>query len=245
MRLLDRDFVLKALVGSHNYNLANEESDKDWKIFCLPTFEELYKGERYSNSVIGETEDFDIHDVRKLTDLLFKANINFLEVLASNEIIIPVGNEEIEQILSMKKEIFKMNLPYLYDSCKGMHYNKMKLLEKGTKGTQHLVDKHGYDTKQALHAYRILHFIEKFESTDFEDFDGSLRYVGEEWKTMHSIRHGEEFNLQDYKTFVCEYFDTTFANLCDKYHSHSPNMELKNQIEDLIMQLIKRKLLEK
>ena len=244
MKLLDRGVVLKALVGSHNYNLANEESDRDYKVFVSPTFEELYKGERYSKSIIGETEDNDIHDIRKLTDLLFKANINFLEVLASNEIIIPEGNEEIEQILSMKKEIFKMNLPYLYDSCRGMHYNKMKLLEKGTSGTQHLVDKYQYDTKQALHAYRVMDFIYKYWLSGFDDFDGALRYEGEDLETMLIIRHGG-LTLEQYKEFVNKYFEQVFTPLREHYHSHSPNLELKNHIEDLIMQLIKRKLLEK
>lgn len=244
MKVLDRDIVLKALVGSHNYNLANEESDKDYKVFVLPTFKELYKGERYSKSIIGETEDNDIHDIRKLTDLLFKANINFLEVLASNEIIIPEGNEEIEQILSMKKEIFTMNLPHLYDACKGMHYNKMKLLEKGTEGTQHLVDKFGYDTKQALHAFRVMDFIYKYWLNGFNDFDSALRYEGKELSAMLTIRHGG-LSLEQYKETANKHFEQVFTPLHEYYHSHKPNMELKAHLESLIMQLIKRKLLEK
>ena len=244
MKLLDRYVVLKALVGSHNYNLANEESDRDYKVFVVPTFTELYKGERYSKSIIGETEDNDIHDIRKLTDLLFKANINFLEVLASDEIIIPEGNEEIEQIFAMKKEIFKMNLPHLYDACKGMHFNKMKLLEKGTEGTQHLVDKYGYDTKQALHAYRVMDFIYEYWLSRFDDFDGALRYEGGDLEIMLIIRHGG-LTLEQYKEFANKYFEQVFTPLREYYHNHSPNLELKHQIEDLIMQLIKRKLLEK
>lgn len=243
MKVLDRDVALKALVGSHNYNLANEESDKDYKVFVIPTFEELYKGKQYSHSIITPTEDNDIHDVRKLTDLLFKANINFLEVLASTEIIIPEGNEEIEEIISMRKEIFKMNLPHLYDACKGMHYNKMKLLLKGTEGTQHLVDKYGYDTKQALHAYRVLKFIEDFEANGFEDFEGAMRYEGEDLKFMKTIRHGG-LTLEAYLNFINHYYEATFTHLADKYRAHKPDLKMKEKIETLIMQLIKRKLIE-
>ena len=34
--------MLKFLVGSHNYNLNTEESDKDWKVFLYPSFDNLY-----------------------------------------------------------------------------------------------------------------------------------------------------------------------------------------------------------
>ena len=44
MKYADRQWLIKALVGSHNYNLNTETSDKDYKVFVLPTFNELYKG---------------------------------------------------------------------------------------------------------------------------------------------------------------------------------------------------------
>lgn len=243
MKALEREVVLKALVGSHNYNIANIESDRDYKVFIAPTFEELYKGERFSKSIITPTEDNDIHDVRKLADLLFKANINFLEVLASNEIIVPNGNPEILEILDMKDEIFKMNLPYLYDACMGMHYNKMKQLTKGTEGTQHLVDKYGYDTKQATHAFRVINFIEKYESTNFTDFTGSLKYDGFEREFILGIRHGQ-MTLQEYENFIKSYYEFKFVPLKERYKSHDVDLKVKEKIEDLIMQLIKRKIKE-
>ena len=43
--------VLKALVGSHNYNLNTPESDKDYKLFVLPTFDDLYSREDYTASI--------------------------------------------------------------------------------------------------------------------------------------------------------------------------------------------------
>ena len=42
--------VLKALVGSHNYNLNTESSDKDYKYFVLPTLDDLYDGTIFSAS---------------------------------------------------------------------------------------------------------------------------------------------------------------------------------------------------
>lgn len=169
----DRKVVFKALVGSHNYNLNDETSDKDWKYFVLPTFDDLYEGKMFSTSKVGTEEDYDVHDIRKLGDLFWKANVNFLEVLYSKEFEFGKIIDErqslklgdiwlIQEIFELRESIVTMNLPYLYSACKGMYHEKMKRLTKGTEGTQHLVDKYGYDTKQALHAYRILDFIVRF-----------------------------------------------------------------------------------
>ena len=239
-----RDVVLKSLVGSHNYNLANEESDRDFKVFVTPTFDELYLGQRYAKEIITPTEDNDIHDVRKLTDLLFKANINYLEVLASNDLYIPTGNTEMHSIVKLKKDIFRMNLPHLFNACKGMYLDKMKNLSRGTEGTKHLVDRYGYDTKQATHAMRVLRTAVNFESTNFEDFDSSIRYYDNELKLMLDIRHGE-YSKEEFEKIAHTYFYLVFTPLAKKYGSYKPNLELKDELESIVMKLIKRKLLTK
>lgn len=181
MSKVNRQVVMQCLVGSHNYNLNTPESDMDYKIFVCPTFEDLYTGNSYAESIIGQNMDFDIHDVRKMDNLLYKANVNFLEVLFSQSVMIhpqlqPETRKQVGELFSMKHDIAKMNLPYLYHACIGMYHNKMKSLEKGTSGTQYLVDKFGFDTKQALHAYRILDFLERFAQNEFSDFGQAIYY---------------------------------------------------------------------
>jgi hypothetical protein len=241
--MFERETLFKALVGSHNYNLATPESDRDYKVFTVPSFEDLYLGKMYAETIIKHTDgnDYTAHDIRKLIQLLFKANVNYLEVLASNEIIIEEGNPEIEEIYSLRKEIFKMNLPHLYNACKGMYFNKMKLLTKGTEGTQHLVDKFGYDTKQAQHAYRIMKFIVDFEATDFEDFEGAIKYNGEDLQFMQDIRSGF-FRQDSFENFAKHYYESTFVHLGRKYNEQPVNLELKEYLEQLVMKLIKRKM---
>lgn len=82
---MNRKVSFKALVGSYNYNLQTESSDKDYKVFFLPSFEGLYSGEKYSKSITSDTEDIEYHGIRKLPDMLWKSNVNFLEVLFSVE----------------------------------------------------------------------------------------------------------------------------------------------------------------
>ncbi|MCR4362036.1 nucleotidyltransferase domain-containing protein [Bacillus subtilis] len=242
MKVYGRKVVLKSLVGSHNYNLANEESDKDYKVFVTPTFDDLYESKKFSKQIIGESEDNDIKDIRKLIELLFKANVNYLEVLASNEIIVPENNPEIEEIIKLKKEIFKMNLPYLYNACKGMYFNKMKLLDKGTEGTQHLVEKYGYDTKQALHAYRTMKVIVDFAETDFQDFEGAIRYNGNDLDFMMEVRNGF-FKKEVFENFANHFYESTFTHLANRYTEQSVNLELKEYLEHLVMKLVKDNML--
>jgi hypothetical protein len=244
MKMENREVVLQALVGSHNYNLATPESDKDYKVFVAPTFEELYMGTKYQKDIIkhpNDGNDYSIHDVRKIPDLFYKANLNYLEILSSNDLTIADGNPELNKIYSMRKEIFKMNLPHLYNACKGMFFNKMKLIYKGTEGTQHLVDMFGYDTKQAQHSFRCMDFIEKFEATGFEDFDGALRYSGKDEEWMRSIKDGE-LRPEVFENFAKHFYESRFIHLSKKYNEQPVNNELKAEIDSLIMSLVKRNL---
>jgi len=242
METLNRDIVMKALVGSHNYGLANKDSDRDYKVFVAPTFEELYKGKYFSKDIITATEDNSIHDIRKLPELFFKSNLNYLETLASNDLFIADDNEELREIYGLRKEIFKMNLPKLFNSCFGMYKQKMMLLNKGTEGTQHLVDLFGYDTKQATHAHRQERFLVDFEATNFEDFEGAIRFAGKELELMEAIRHGR-IEQETFELFANEYLENKVTPLREKYYSYEPNHELKEYLDQLIMKLVKRKVL--
>ena len=66
MRIHNREVVIKAVVGSHNYNLNTENSDEDFKYFVMPTFEDLYKGKFFSYSTQSDELDYTVHDIRKL-----------------------------------------------------------------------------------------------------------------------------------------------------------------------------------
>src|SRR5690606_15230287 len=138
-------------------------------------------------------------------------------------------------IFNRKKEIAKMNLPHLFNACGGMHLNKMKLLRKGTEGTQHLVDAFGYDTKQALHAYRVINFIDRFAQTDFEDFKEAMTYNATEREFMLDIKHGF-FEVEAFENFVTFYHDAKFKTLKERYHSFEPNEKLKGELDEIVME---------
>lgn len=237
---MSRQVVFKALVGSHNYNLSTPESDKDYKVFVLPTFDDLYHNKQYSKSTIGDVADYDYHDVRKLANLFWKSNVNFIEVLYSTDIVmsgIEYIDNYINQIYKIKHELVTMNLPYLYKACKGMYLNKIKYLDKGTEGTKHLVEKYNYDSKQALHAYRILDFIIRFAETDFNDFGNAMTYDNTGREFMLSIKDGK-YNKDEYLGLV-ENKMKEFEKLEDVYLNQQANLDVKDALESIIYNLVR------
>ena len=260
----ERKVVFKALVGSHNYNLNDETSDKDYKYFVLPTFDDLYTGKMFSQSKVGMKYDYGVHDIRKLVDLFWKANINFIEVLYSKEIQLarvvhymkvesgagktiftepksidfkyPIMND----IFDMRHELVTMNLPYLFKACKGMYFEKLKRLEKGTEGTQGLVDKFGYDTKQALHAYRVMNFCVRFLQSDW-DFNAAFRYGDKRKEELLNIKYGI-YSLEEIKEFLDEYYQNVFIKIEPEYERMRPNETTRDTLYSLVKTLVKENL---
>lgn len=243
-----RKEVFRALVGSHNYNLNTETSDKDYKLFVAPTFDDLYFNKQFSKSYIGETEDFDCHEIRKVSSLWWKANVNFLEVLFSEEAVlgsdISFGtNQLVQTIYKHKNEIVKMNLPYLYNACIGMHITKKKQIDKGTEGTQYLVDKFGYDTKQALHSWRILDFLRRFADTDFNDFKKAIWYEKEDSKRnfLLHLKNGE-YTKAEYLEIVENTLNHVETQYKEIYTSQKPNEETNQYLLEIVKEIVKKEL---
>lgn len=249
MDLGGRTEIFRALVGSHNYNLNDETSDKDYKVFVAPTFDDLYHNKQFSKSYIGETEDLDVHDIRKISSLWWKANVNFLEVLYSDEIIInpdlPITiTNPLYEIFNHKKEIARMNLPYLYNACIGMHLTKKKQIDKGTSGTQHLVDKYGYDTKQAQHSLRILEFLKRFADTYFEDFKCAIKYDNYDLyrDRLLGIKNGR-FTKEEFLELVDAEFKDVEDNYKRLYYKQEVDNKTKDMLDDMMKEIVKSSLL--
>lgn len=153
-----REIAVRALVGSHNYNLNNERSDRDYKFFVYPSFDDLYNGTRFSTAKQSCDFDYDVHDVRSLVSLISKANLNFIEVLYSTDKMV---DWDFRFLFSYADLYATANLPDFYNATFGMAHQKMKELHKGTAKTDVLISEFGYDTKQASHALRCLYTLSR------------------------------------------------------------------------------------
>lgn len=225
----------KALVGSHNYNLAVPESDKDFKVFFIPSYDDLYSGEKYTKAMTSDKEDIEYHDIRKLPDMLWKSNVNFLEVLFSQEVY---EYDNLYQILhNRREEIARMNLPYLYDACVGMFYKKKKEFERDlNKGEMNKVHKH------VMSAIRIVDFLERYALNGW-NFQKAIYYDTQDFnrQALLDIRYGiipyyEKEEMDDLEQYL--------KAIKQIYKEQKEDCELKNWLYQTVKEHIKRHLIE-
>lgn len=190
---------LKALVGSHNYNLNTPESDKDHKYFVWPTFDDLYENKMFHKEVVTDIEDYTIHDVRMLPTLFWKANLNFLEILYSQEL---EGDEAlIDYLMEHRKELSTMNMHGLYAAAMGMSHEKEKLMTKDSPARHEAIEKYGYDPKSACHALRVVSFLIRYHET--HDMAKAFWYSDEqERERMLNIKKGGDLMLSEIRIFL-------------------------------------------
>jgi predicted nucleotidyltransferase len=245
-----RKVIFKCVVGSPNYNLDTPESDRDYKYFVYPTVHDLYRHHYYHVSHRTAKVDYEVHDIRRLGELLMKSNPNYLEVLYSQEY--EWQDESFRHFLMHKRDqISKMNLPKLWSSLYGLGQEKENKLLKGTASTRHLVDKFGYDTKQAMHAVRAYHMIFKLAVSHF-DFERSLWSPSSDEKSdapgrfprdlFLSIKHGL-YSLQHVQELLATYRQDA-KELEDRFKAQPLNTRLFEQLENFIAYQVMRHLMQ-
>ncbi len=232
-----RKVALYALVGSHNYNLQEEGSDKDYKVFVLPSFDDLYSGDRFKYSEVGQEVDFEAHDVRKLVNLLWKSNPSYMELLFSKE-----GGTYCQDLLFLKEnaeELARMNLQYYYDSTMGfaMQRRKNVMNNKYTPGTKHLYDAHGYNTKDFMHGLRYTELAMNYADAGFCDYKSALRYSGAERDRMLSFKNGA-LSKDDAVAFLEEKERLFEDQYKDVFKSKEPNYKLLEKLERVVKRAV-------
>lgn len=235
--IMSNKLFMSALVGSHNYNLNTEHSDLDYKYFVFPTFDDLYYKKEFSCSKETPQVDYTVHDVRKLSALWWKANINFIEVLFSKDLQYRINkdNELVFFIEKNKDDLATMNLPYIYDACIGMSLRKQKDMITDSPARHNNIEKHGYDTKSACHAIRVLDFLVKLVQCDFS-FGKAIWYENSDIKrdSLLAIKRGM-YTLDEIK-YMIETCTNNANRVKDIYKQQSPNNKLKEQLDEVIKQ---------
>lgn len=227
-----RKIVLSSLVGSWAGNLNTATSDKDWKYFVAPTFDDLYTGKMFATSSVTDTVDYDVHDIRQLANLLWKANLNFLVVLFGYDTnCVP----ELNWIFNYGDFFASMNLPYLYNATMGMHFEKMSKLGKGTGNTQVLVDQFGYDTKQACHAMRCLLVLARVANGNL--VRRALWFEGSDRDILLSIKAGE-FTEIGFRAMVDEWHLTCKPRVSEWFKTRVADETAKNMLDEGIKDFI-------
>jgi uncharacterized protein len=231
-----RKIVLSSMVGSWAANLNTPASDEDWKHFVAPNFDDLYIGKMFASAKVSETLDYDVHDIRQLANLLWKANLNFISVVFGYKVsCVP----ELQWIFDNADIFASMNLPYLYNATMGMHFEKMSTLCKGTGNTQVLVEKYGYDTKQGTHAMRCLMVLHRI--SEGMSVRKALWFTGADRDLLISIKQGE-FTEVAFRAMVAEWHETCKPRVAEWFKSCHANEEAKSMLDEGIKSFIRANL---
>lgn len=236
-----RNVAFKVLVGSHNYNLNTENSDRDYKYFVIPTFDDLYEGVECHENVVTESEDYSIHDIRKLPHLLWKSNINFTEIMFSRDFRegVESARELCAVLNSRREELATMNLPYFYKACRGMSLQKQKDMLKDSPGRHESFEKFSYDTKSACHALRILSFLIRMKKNGFH-FGESIWYGSEDEERDFLLRiKAGAYSLEEVKHFIRAY-EYEAAKCEEVFATQKPNESIATTLKGLVKQVVKK-----
>jgi hypothetical protein len=233
--------VFNCLIGSQNYNLDDETSDRDYKRFVLPDFDDIYYN-RALNTEISNTTGINFYkSIKELPNLLFKkASFNNLEMLYStNAGCHDSFNKIYEWMIKNRDNIFKANFPRLYDSTIGETFSRIKnvKLSKSCPSTVHLVKKYGYDTKDAMHGFRAMLYIdmamEEIEPSKIIMMDDDHRQI------LLDVKNGlfdKDECISRLNKNVNNYSDD---GIKDYFHSFSFNKELYQEFDAMIKEYIR------
>lgn len=224
--------AFKVLVGSHNYNLQVPESDEDYKVFYYPAFDDLYDGNKASTTMVSREKDVEFHDIRKLTMMLWKANVNFLEVLFSQKIVLK--DVLLDELMLKREEIARMNLPYLYDACVGMFFQKRKEFIRD----QQLEKVY----KHEMTMWRILDFLQRYEQTNFTSFQQSMWYENHDFhrQLLFDIRN-KQYTIEEVENMITKKFHE-IQSLSSMYKRYQTNEKLRTWINSTIKEYVIRKI---
>jgi predicted nucleotidyltransferase len=115
--------------GSQNYNFAHDGSDVDTKAIILPTWERLVHGPVLSKEHHWENgEHCEVKDIQEFARMLYKQNVNFLEVLYTDYALV---NSEFKSlwetnILSLRDKIVRYDVNAGVKSICGQALNTIK-----------------------------------------------------------------------------------------------------------------------
>lgn len=152
------------LYGSQNYMLDDENSDVDAKAIVIPSLNDLIESNEVSTSYTNDNDEIlDVKDIRVMFKQFLKSNVNFLEILFTNDYIYNKEfSSEVAAIRDMREDIARYDIKTLVKANYGMMINKFKSLTKVRPSTEKVITLYGYSGKDACHIVRMSELINNF-----------------------------------------------------------------------------------
>lgn len=234
------------LQGSQNYNAHHSASDVDSKFIIHPTYKSLLLGQEINfDFSVSRNEKVSVKPLSAFAKLLWKGNLNNLEMLTTDYFIADPVFERLKTILPVDTIVYYTKR-FVVDAGIGMMLQKRKSLFKGTETTKGFVEKFGYDNKDACHAHRIYHLLRnldksmgikeamdirsfseedkskyfKLKEGTFSDSEAVGRYIefliGE---AKRDFQNGKYSNYEGYEECYKSYMDIVFKETRNIYGS--------------------------
>ena len=240
MKKYGREVVLSMTGGSRIRNLDDEHSDEDLKYFVLPSFEDLYSGKVFTKFETTDEVDIDVQDVRRLEKLLFNSNPAYLDLLFARDID-PHGFNNIKDIVNMRDDIARMNLPVLCSASLGMYDRAIKDMMKGTsEKVKEVIATYGYNTKKAMLAMHFLLTLEKYHKSGFNNYGESIWYEGVDRDFMIGMKRGK-FSLIEVNQILSKQL-LIVKGLEQDYKAQPVDEETNRNLQIALRELVKREL---
>jgi hypothetical protein len=208
---------MKLLYGSQNFGYDTEKSDKDWFEVVIPTWNDIIS----MKSISKEIENTDgsltkVCDIRNFGKILLSGNMNDLQLLYSK---CRVSDEEYVWFFNNRERIIRASRNKAFNSNLGMAYsNSKKLTPK--------------NSLRIRIAYEIL--------TRLLDNDKEFS-VNIGWSRIERYRLEQmnEFGLSNYNDFWIE----NIESLKSEFEQFKEDVDLKNEIDFVIISILKSNLL--
>lgn len=215
----EKNLILLGLRGSlaHGTYIQDYTDDRDVFGIVIPPIDYFYGLKKYEGTERFEGDiDLLIFDIRKYITLLLKNNPNVLSLLwlQDNQYLkrTELGKRLIaNRYMFLSKKCYNTYSGYAYGQLKRMtHYNKQGYMGKKRK---ELVEKYGYDCKNASHLIRLLKMGIEILTT------GEVNVLRKDSQLYISIKKGE-WSLEKVKSEA----DRLFALIDEAYvRSDLPN----------------------
>ena len=237
---IEKNSILVGYMGSisHGTTILPKNGgidDKDVMGFLVPP-KEYYFGLQKFEQIDTWVDEYDIviYEAKKFFSLLLKNNPNVMGMLWL-EPNLYIKKTELGQKLIDNREIFSSKLAYM--SFTGYAYSQLKKLRmsefKGYMGEKRrqMVEKIGYDAKNAAHLIRLLRMGIEFLST------GELNVMRHDARQLVDIKQGN-YKLEEIQQMANNLFPKAEEALI---HSKLPNIPNYKKAEELLIEIIRDK----
>lgn len=171
--------------GAHNYNLADEKSDYDFKAIILPSLEDTIRRKVISKTIECEFGNIDVKDFLTFTTNMNKGNFSYIEALTTDYYI-----DNGEYLIDMPiRELFK-DVKVNWMSIVEAIYEKRKALTHEYPSKVAEFEEYGCDPKQFMQAIRLFDILRR-RSGDPQHYNKAFEVYNDD---------GIQFELKEFES---------------------------------------------